>query len=102
MNEDIRKMNSAAMKSYMKDVSTGADISSRAIGHSMQASSSNRAIDPIALPYYSDEECGPNVRKASTSTAVPEKKQSMWCQARAEEGHFYYWHIKSGGMYLKN
>lgn len=60
MNEELRKMNEAAMKSYTQDISIGADISSRAISRAI----SKKAVDPMALANYeSDEEFGPNVSK---------------------------------------
>ncbi|KAG5676750.1 hypothetical protein PVAND_006559 [Polypedilum vanderplanki] len=96
LDEELRKINDAAMKSYAKDISTGIDITSRAIGH---ASSSSKAIDPIALPFY-DEDDGPNVsRKATTitaqSTTAAASTETLWCEAITDEGHTYYWNVKT-------
>jgi hypothetical protein len=96
----MRKINDAAMKSYSQDISNGTDITARAIGHA----SSSRAIDPIALPYY-EEEDGPNVSKragaAGPSTAAVETPQSLWCEALTDEGHTYYWNVKTNGKHHK-
>jgi hypothetical protein len=80
------------MKSYAKDLSSGV-----AIGHA----SSSRAIDPIALPFY-DEDDGPNVSRraalgAPAAAAAAEEVQSLWCEALTDEGHTYYWNVKTNG-----
>lgn len=86
------------MKSYTQDISNGTDITSRSIGH---ASSSKKPIDPIALPYY-EEEDGPNISKKPSSSAAQslEKSappESLWCEAVTEDGDTYYWNIKTNG-----
>lgn len=94
MNEELRKMNDAAMKSYAQDISSGADLSSRAIGHAM----SKKAVDPCALANYeSDEEFGPNVsrKKAAAAAAAEVKDPSLWCEARTDDGDTYYWNVKT-------
>lgn len=95
MNEEIRKMNDAAMKSYAQDITTGADLSSRAIARAQ----SRKAVDPMALQNYeSDEEFGPNVsRKPATAgnPAAEVKDPSLWCEARTDNGDTYYWNVKT-------
>lgn len=90
MDEEIRKMNSAAMQSYAQDISTGgADISSRAISRA----NAKKAVDPMALANYeSDEEFGPNVSKKA---AAPAEESSLWCEARTDDGNTYYWNVKT-------
>lgn len=98
MNEDLRKMNDAAMRSYTQDISIGADISSRAINRAQ----AKKAVDPMALANYeSDEEFGPNVSKraaaaaAAVNPATLVKDPSLWCEARADDGDTYYWNVKT-------
>lgn len=96
MNEELRKMNDAAMKSYTQDISIGADISSRAINRA----NSKKAVDPMALANYeSDEEFGPNVSKRAAAAAVNPatlvKDPSLWCEARTDDGDTYYWNVKT-------
>lgn len=88
MNEDIRKMNDAAHQAYAQDVSIGA------VGATANTSTARKKpVDPMALPHYdSDEEFGPNVLKTE-STAV--KEPSLWCEARTDDGHTYYWNVKT-------
>lgn len=93
MDEEIRKMNDAAMKSYAHDISSGADISSRAI-----AQAAKRAVDPMALANYDSDEDGPNVSKraAAVNPANAVKDPSHWCEARSDNGDIYYWNVKTG------
>lgn len=95
MNDELRKMNDAAMKSYQQDITQGADISSRAIGHAM----ARKAVDPMALAHYDtdEEENGPNVsRKAAAAAAANAVKEpSLWCEAKTEDGDTYYWNVKT-------
>jgi WW domain-binding protein 4 len=96
INEQLRRMNDAAMQSYAQDISSGADISSRAIARA----NAKKAVDPMALAdYESDEEFGPNVSKraaaAAASAAAEVKDPSLWCEARDAEGNTYYWNVKT-------
>ncbi|XP_070505517.1 WW domain-binding protein 4 [Chironomus tepperi] len=96
LDDDLRKINEAAMKSYSKDISNGTDMTSRSIGH---ASSSKKPVDPMALPYY-EEEDGPNISKnQSTIAAKSQEKaappESLWCEAVTDDGDIYYWNIKT-------
>lgn len=94
MNEDIRKMNEAAMMSYAQDVSIGADISSKAINRA----NAKKAVDPMALAnYYSDED-GPNISKKAAAVAAAAnevKDPSLWCEAKTDDGDTYYWNVKT-------
>lgn len=95
MNDEIRKMNDAAMKSYTQDINTGADLSSRAIARAQ----AKKAVDPMALENYeSDEEFGPNISRKSAVAANPAtevKDPSLWCEARTDDGDTYYWNVKT-------
>lgn len=93
INEDIRRMNDAAMMSYAQDVSIGADISSRAINRA----NAKKAVDPMALPNYESDEDGPNVSKkaAAVAAAAEVKDPSLWCEAKTEDGDTYYWNVKT-------
>lgn len=97
MNEELRKMNDAAMQAYNQDISIGADISSRAISRAQM----KKAVDPMALQNYeSDEEFGPNVSKRAAAAAAVNpadevKDPSLWCEARTEDGDTYYWNVKT-------
>lgn len=93
LDGELRKIEEAAMKSYAKDISDGTDLSARVIKHG------SKAVDPIALPYYYDEEDGPSTSKKSNQATVPTVSESLWCEAKSDEGHTYYWNIKTNGEY---
>lgn len=78
------------MKSYAKDLSDG----------TARAASSSKAIDPMALPFY-DEDDGPSSsRKVANSTTVAAENPSLWCEAITDEGHTYYWNVKTNGNFF--
>jgi WW domain-binding protein 4 len=87
LDDELRKINEAAMKSYAKDLSDGT---------ARGMPSSSRAVDPMALPFY-DEDDGPSSSRKGAATAVtaaPEN-QSLWCEAKTDEGYTYYWNVKT-------
>lgn len=64
-----------------------------------------RAIDPLLPPIdvLEDEERAKKAkmkRKAGGSAGIEAKEQSMWVEAKTDEGQTYYWHVKSGGKEL--
>ena len=115
MNEDMRRMNDAAMKAYMQDISGGGDFTSRAISQAMAAAGENeqpdmqplastssyhsKQVDPMALTdYKSDDENGPRVlKKAAIEAAAANevKDPSLWCEALTEDGDTYFWNVKT-------
>lgn len=36
-------------------------------------------------------------RKANGQLGSEAKDQSMWVEAKSDEGHTYYWNVKTGG-----
>lgn len=94
LNDELRKINDAAMKSYAKDVCNGTDLTARAF---QQATSSSKAIDPIALPFYEEEDGPSSSKRGSTSAAATVQNESLWVEAKSDEGHTYYWNIKTNG-----
>lgn len=99
----MKKMNEAAMKAYMVDVSEGADMTSRAISMAMNSGreESRRQVDPMmpAFDPYAPEHM-PSVSKTSAAPAqaqAPVKDGSLWCEALTDEGHTYYWNVKTNG-----
>lgn len=119
MHEDMRRMNDAAMKAYMQDISGGGDFTSRAISQAMAATGENeqpdmqphastssnhpRQVDPMALADYKsdDDENGPRVSKKAAAAVAAEvaanevKDPSLWCEALTEDGDTYFWNVKT-------
>ncbi|XP_053687988.1 WW domain-binding protein 4 [Sabethes cyaneus] len=65
VDAELRKMNDAAMKAYMQDITAGADISSRALGEQQRA----EAAAAAAAISEADQVAGPSV-----GACVPKKK----------------------------
>lgn len=70
-----------------------------------------RAIDPLMPPedILEDEEKRKrelmkkkhNDPKLSWTPSTDNiKKESMWCEARSDEGHTYYWNVRTGGKFI--
>lgn len=106
------------------DISRGADMTSQAIKAftALQESSTEatvkthsqmpgpsalptRAIDPLMPPIDVLEEEEQEKRERMKRKGEvksweneAESTESMWCEAKSEEGHTYYWNVKTGGL----
>ncbi|KAJ6649790.1 WW domain-binding protein 4 [Pseudolycoriella hygida] len=115
-------MEDAAMKAYAADISRGADMTSQAINAfaALQESSAEatvkthsqmpgpsalpaRAIDPLMPPIdvleEEEQEKRERMKKkgeVKSWTNETEATQSMWCEAKSDEGHTYFWNVKTG------
>lgn len=121
----LKQMEDAAMKAYAQDISRGADITTQQLNATVAAATADyqdetataathrsvpgpsaiptRAIDPLLPPIdvLEDEERAKRAkmkRKAAGLPASEQKDESMWVEAKTDEGHTYYWNVKSGGM----
>lgn len=63
-----------------------------------------RAIDPLMPPIdvLEEEEREKRERmkkkgEVKSWSNETESSESMWCEARSDEGHTYYWNVKTGG-----
>uniref|UniRef100_U5EYC2 Putative precatalytic spliceosome n=1 Tax=Corethrella appendiculata TaxID=1370023 RepID=U5EYC2_9DIPT len=104
VDEDMKRMNDGAMKAYLQDISSGTgDLTTRAI--SEQVKLRGPAVDPL-MPIggwpSNDEDDNYHSKKlkvevtATAPTEEPVKEASMWCEAKSEDGHTYYWNVKTG------
>lgn len=126
VDQQIRQMEDAAMRAYSADISRGADMTSKAINafQALQESSEEasvkttghtpgpsalpaRAIDPLMPPIdvLEDEEREKRERmkrkgEIKSWTNETESTESMWCEAKSDDGHTYYWNVKTGGSAL--
>lgn len=108
MEADIKKMNDAAVTAYMKDISSGCNdysIGKISAERSNAPSTSNDKFsnskqigpkDPFAIPLPEDDA----IRAANEMKINRSKAESMWCEAKSDEGYTYYWNIKTGGNNL--
>lgn len=116
-------MEEAALKAYAQDISRGGDITTQELNAAVAAAAANyedeaatatnrlapgpsaiptRAIDPLLPPIdvLEDEERAKRAkmkRKANGQLGSEAKDQSMWVEAKSDEGHTYYWNVKTGG-----
>lgn len=110
MDMEIRKMEEAALKSYAMDIHSRGDMTASSVSSVMAfsgASSSHVSggrggkrqgqIDPMRLPGSSDEEGDESLRPTVSKVADPEDvpNASLWVQAKSDEGHIYYWNVKT-------
>lgn len=120
----MRQMEDAAMKAYAADISRGGDITTQALNAMVAATTAEaeqasvtanqavpgpsalprRAIDPLLPPVdvLEDEERAKREkmkRKPGSSGPGGGHDPSMWVEAKSDEGHTYYWNVKSGGEF---
>lgn len=127
----LKQMEDAALKAYAQDISRGGDITTQQLNATVAAANADyedevaatapthrtapgpsaiptRAIDPLLPPIdvLEDEERAKKAKMKRKATATPgseAKEESMWVEATTDEGHTYYWNVKTGGMKsLKN
>lgn len=113
------------MRAYAQDISRGGDITTQELNAAVAAAEASyedeattatnrmapgpsaiprRAIDPMLPPIdvLEDEERAKRAkmkRKANGQLGSEAKDQSMWVEAKSDEGHTYYWNVKSGGTH---
>lgn len=119
---EFKKMEDAAMKAYMKDCSgesfsknidaiNGTDTlitpnynsieETGTIENSSTRKFFKHTVDPIlkGLPDDIDEDEYSRTKikneKQNLSRAVDVKNNSLWCEARTDDGHKYYWNVKT-------
>lgn len=121
MDYELRKMEEAARVAYAEDISRNADISSqcanRALAAAQEANSKStcpsaigptptessgrdgkrRQVDPLALPMSAAELEARRIAATRSSDSTGETSSSLWCESVSEEGHVYYWNVKTNG-----
>lgn len=122
MDIQMRQMEDAAMKAYQEDISRGGDLTTQALNAMVAATAAaaeevsvtahqavpgpsaipRRAIDPMLPPVdvLEDEERSKREkmkRKAGSGGHGADQNQSMWVEAKSDDGHTYFWNVKTGG-----
>ncbi|XP_055839573.1 WW domain-binding protein 4 [Episyrphus balteatus] len=112
MDMEIRKMEEAALRSYAMDIHSKGDMTARSVSSVMSVAGASGShlsggrggrrpgqIDPMRLPGSSDEEGDDNDSLRPTVGKVPDPESvpnaSLWVQAKSDEGHIYYWNVKT-------
>lgn len=91
---DLRKMNEGAMKAYASDLANSSDYTSREQNARAAATSAGIGpkVDPFAIKLPEDD----IEREAKLTKIQQAKAESLWCEAKTEEDHTYYWNVKTG------
>lgn len=120
----MRQMEDAALKAYSADISRGGDITTQALNAMVAFTTAEaeqisvtanqavpgpsalprRAIDPLLPPIdvLEDEERSKREkmkRKAGSGGPGTGQDPSMWVEAKSDDGHTYYWNVKTGGTF---
>lgn len=121
----MRQMEEAALKAYAQDINNGLDITTQELNATAAAAAANfedggafsvsnssmpgpsampirqKPVDPLAIPeelFERDEKKRDKKRKAPTNTLNDStNEQSMWVEAKNDDGYSYYWNVKTGG-----
>lgn len=123
----MRQMEAAAMKAYENDILRGGDLTTDSLRTLAAAQSAAieecsvnttqsmpgpsalpaRAIDPLMPPIdvLEDEERAKRERMkrkagSSSNKLGASNEHSMWVEAKSDEGHTYFWNVKTGGELL--
>lgn len=63
--------------------------------------SRNRQVDPLALPMEAHEIAELEARRLAATRGdggpVEGENPTLWCETVSEEGHTYYWNVKTNG-----
>jgi len=135
MDQEIRKMEEAAMKAYMNDITLGRDLTTSSylnenLENAETSSTSQeykqqieqqiqelrpKPIDPFlnqrdiqeieeekAAAYAAAAAIAKKKKKAEESGKKFDDGPSMWVEAVSEDGHTYYWNIKTNGNIGRN
>ncbi|KDR19704.1 WW domain-binding protein 4 [Zootermopsis nevadensis] len=81
VDAQIKKMEEAALKAYMKDVEENADFSSQLIKEKLSQQQRQQDADGMG---------------ASPAGSAVAETTKVWYEAQSDEGHVYYWHIETG------
>ena len=105
MELELKKMEEAALRSYAKDISASADMTARSI-HSVMVEATTetptvsqlsqqkrKQVDPMRLEGDLSDDEGKSV--GYNKTTDPSVNESLWIEGKSDEGHTYYWNVKT-------
>lgn len=122
MDMQFRQMEDAAMKAYQQDILRGGDMTTQTLNAAVAAAAAGfdevssastdrslpgpsaiprRAIDPMLPPVdvLEDEERQKKAKMKRKINPDGTSEQSMWVEAKSDEGHTYFWNVKNGGLH---
>lgn len=129
---DMRRMEEGAREAYAQDIARNADMTSQSLNRALEAATAagacaigplppvplpsdatastaggarRRQVDPLALPLETQEIAEMEARKLALLTAAQREEgenPTLWCEAVSDEGHTYYWNVKTNGSVLRD
>lgn len=119
----MKQMEDAALKAYANDISRGGDMTTQALNAMVAAAAADfdenavtasqsvpgpsalpkRAIDPLLPPMdvMDDEERMKREQMKRRLGTNEIKDPSLWVEAKSDDGHSYYWNVKTGDSIWK-
>lgn len=111
------------MKAYQQDILRAGDMTTQSLNAAVAAAAAGfdevssastdrsmpgpsaiprRAIDPMLPPIdiLEDEEREKRAKMKRKINPDGTSEQSMWVEAKSDEGHTYFWNVKTGGLHL--
>lgn len=92
VDDEMRKMEEAALKAYMKDVETNPDFTSLLIKEKL----AQKEEESINIKTEPAEEQETSRTAAAADVQVKTEPGKLWYEAQTDEGYTYYWHIETG------
>lgn len=87
---EMKKMEEAALKAYMKDVEANADFTSKMIKEKVAQTARQQQQEETNVSTTGSTVAEDAVKPEAAETA------KLWYEAQSDEGHVYYWHIETG------
>ncbi|KAJ4430202.1 hypothetical protein ANN_22412 [Periplaneta americana] len=95
VDDEMKKMEEAAMKAYMKDMEENADLTSQLLKETLSEKSQKCDSDTPSSSIKTE----PSTEEAAPEVPAPEVPK-LWYEAKSEQGYIYFWHIETGGKSL--
>ncbi|XP_069687032.1 WW domain-binding protein 4 isoform X2 [Periplaneta americana] len=91
VDDEMKKMEEAAMKAYMKDMEENADLTSQLLKETLSEKSQKCDSDTPSSSIKTE----PSTEEAAPEVPAPEVPK-LWYEAKSEQGYIYFWHIETG------
>ncbi|KAJ9590551.1 hypothetical protein L9F63_016422, partial [Diploptera punctata] len=94
VDDEMKKMEEAALKAYMKDVEANPDFTSQMIKEKLAQKGEEN--DSVKVDIKTERVAEQETNTSVADVQVKIKPQKQWYEAQSEEGYTYYWHIETG------
>lgn len=94
VDEEMRKMEEAAMKAYLKDMESNPDYTSKVIIDKVEEKKAQLEAQQLAAK--DEEEKEKPVIPDDNIDGSPLAEEKVWYEAQSDEGYTYYWNYLTG------